>query len=175
MLECSYIGFFIFLVCVWFLALLLNPFRSGQNNRNISYRDANQNDNTTRFTSGLILASFRSFQPFWQISVNFGRYQFLEEKKKKKKEKIPKLTNSSAQHVITCVEHLKNKPNHRKDRPIFFFFFFFFLFFLFASSQTLPVCLFLFSFFLVLCQVFALVCLLDFQFANPIHVTKLWK
>ena len=80
------------------------------------------------------------------------------------KKKLGTPSNSSAQHVIICIEHLKKQIQPLQRSPLFLLCF---------VSDTLLVCLF-FHFLLqfLLCQVFSLVCLLDFQFADPTHVTK---
>ena len=51
------------------MPLLLIPFRSGWNGRNISYRHENRYHNTPHSTSDQISAYFGVFQPFWPISA----------------------------------------------------------------------------------------------------------
>ena len=151
---------------IWLLkSLLLNPFRFGWNNQKISYQDAIRNGNTTRSTLGPISASFGSFRPFRQISVNFGWYQLLEEKKKKKKEKSLNLQTHQHSMSLPSNDCLKNKPSHRRLRS-------------FSSSFRLRLFanLLFFPFFtLVFVLFYICVCLVDFQFADPTHVTKFWK
>ena len=100
MFICLLIFFFFFF---WVLAprvkderfkpMLLISFRSGRNGQNILYRHAIRYGNTTRFTSGPILASFMKFRPFHHVpanfdwNVHFNWYQILNLKKKKKRKK----------------------------------------------------------------------------------------